>query len=156
MSRSRKLQTLAATTVVLVGALAVTGSSFAAAAHRAIAAKVSVTFTDRSFRVSSLSLQSGTTTFVVRNTGKKSHVFAVSGPGVKSVRTAPLASGKSATLTVTLRTGSYMLSDPVGLGPYAVQFVDVVHATSVTAVGGSSVVAPPVTAPPMCGGSYTP
>ena len=74
-------------------------------------------------------LQSGTTTFVVRNTGKKSHVFAISGPGVKRARTrALLSAGKSAMLTVNLRTGSYMLSDPVGLGPYSVEYVNVIRA----------------------------
>ena len=117
---------------------------------------MTVTFTDRAFRVAPSGLHSGTTTFVVRNTGKKSHVFEISGPGLKSARTGALPSGKSTKLTVNLRTGSYMLSDPVGLGAYSVQYVDVIRAVAVTTSGSSSVTNAPVVPPPMCGGVIAP
>ena len=156
MRHISKSRVLSVAVLVLTAALAVTGVSLAGVAGKAAAARVTVTFTDRSFRVTPGILESGTTTFVVRNTGKKSHVFAISGPGVKSVRTGALAAGKSATLTVKLRSGSYMLSDPVGLGPYSAEYVNVIRATSLTASGNGSVVTPEVTLPPMCGGSYTP
>jgi uncharacterized membrane protein len=72
------------------------------------------------------------------------------------MHTATLAAGKSATLTVRLRAGAYVISDPVGLGPYNVQFLDVVPSAVLTGTGGTNVVAPPVTPPPMCGATYTP
>ena len=49
-----------------------------------------------------------------------------------------------------------MLSDPVGLGPYSVQYVDVIRAVAVTSNGNPSVTSPPVVPPPMCGGSSHP
>lgn len=156
MKPTTNLTALSAALVVLTAALAVTAISTAGVRSKAAATKVTVTFTDRAFRVAPTGLESGTTTFVVRNTGKKNHVFAISGPGLKSVHTPAVPAGKSATLTVKLRTGSYMLSDPVGLGPYSVQYVDVIHSTAVTSVGNPSVVSPPMVLPPMCGGSIAP
>ena len=131
-SKSRVLSTAVG---VLAVALAVTGISAARAARKTAATRVAVTFTDRSLSVNPGILQSGVTTFVVRNTGKKGHVFLISGPGLKGARTALLGSGKTATLTVTLRTGSYMLADPIGLGPYAAEYVNVIRAASSRARG---------------------
>lgn len=139
---------------VLVSALAAT--AFAGVARDATATKVTVTFTDTTFRLSPASLESGATTFVVVNKGKKRHVFTIKGPGVNGLHTATLAAGRSGKLTVQLRAGAYVLSDPVGLGAYNVQFLDVVPAAVLTSTGGSNVVAPPVVAPPMCGATYTP
>ena len=118
--------------------------------------EVTVTFTDTTFRLSSASLESGATTFVVVNHGKRRHVFTIKGPGVNGMHTATLAAGQSAKLTVQLRAGAYVLSDPVGLGAYNVQFLDVVRSAVLTGTGGTNVVAPPVTPPPMCGATYTP
>ena len=64
--------------------------------------------------------------------------------------------GGSAKLTVQLRPGAYVLSDPVGLGQYNVMFLDVVRAAVLRAKGDGSVVAPEVEPPPMCGVYYTP
>jgi hypothetical protein len=119
-------------------------------------AKVTVTFTDTTLRVSAANPQSGTTTFVVLNKGKKHHVLAITGPGLTGTRTAKLSAGGHATLTVKLRPGAYVLSDPVGLGVYNVQFLNVVRAAVVSSSGNSSVVNPPVELPPMCGGTFTP
>lgn len=151
-SRLRWLQvTIAACTV----ALCVASVALAGATRREAAARVTVTFTDSAFHVSGAGLEAGATTFVVLNKGKKRHVLAITGPGLKGARTPKIAAGKSATLTVTLRAGAYMLSDPVGLSAYAVQYIDVTPAAVLTATGGSSVVAPPVVLPPMCGTSST-
>jgi hypothetical protein len=148
----------AALVSAIVAALAFTGQSFGGTARttHASAVTATVTLSDRSFRVSPAILHSGTTVFVVRNTGKKGHAFAVSGPGVKSSHTATLRAGGSAKLTVNLRSGTYMLSDPVGLGAYSVQYVNVVPATEMTGNGASNVVGASPTTGAMCGGSYTP
>lgn len=137
-------------------AFALTSTALAGRASHTAATQVKVTFTDSTFRLSNVSLQSGATTFVVVNRGKKHHVFTIKGPGVNGMHTATLAAGKSATLTVRLRAGAYVISDPVGLGPYNVQFLDVVPSAVLTGTGGTNVVAPPVTPPPMCGATYTP
>ena len=117
--------------------------------------EVKVTFTDTTLRLARVP-QSGLTTFVVSNTGKRTHMLVVTGPGVKSAHTAKLAAGGTAKLTVTLRPGAYVLSDPIGLGAYNVQFLDIVQATSVSATGNSSVVTTPAPLPAMCGNTYTP
>jgi uncharacterized cupredoxin-like copper-binding protein len=148
--------------LVAVLALACTSGALAGVARHTASAQakaatlVKVTFTDSTLRLSNVSLQSGATTFVVFNNGKKQHVFSIKGPGVNGMHTATLAAGKSAKLTVKLRAGAYVLSDPVGLGAYNVQFLDVVPSAVLTGAGGTNVVAPPVTPPPMCGATYTP
>lgn len=120
------------------------------------AATVKVTFTDSSLHASPASPSSGLTTFVVINKGKKPHLLMVKGPGIKGAHTAKLAAGHSAKLTVSLRAGAYVLSDPVGLGAYNVLFLDVVPATTASAKGDGDVVSPPAQLPPMCGSGYTP
>jgi hypothetical protein len=150
--RRRAIVRLVMGAIALAVALTCAGETIAA---RAIPT-VSVMLSDRSFRVTPPILHSGTTVFVVRNTGKKGHAFAVSGPGVKSSHTTTLKSGASAKLTVTLRSGTYMLSDPVGLGAYSVQYVNVVPATSLTGKGGTNVVGSDPSTGAMCGGTYTP
>ncbi len=129
-----------AAVAVLALAAAVTAGSLASVARHATAAKITVTFTDTTFKLSNTNLQSGPTTFVVVNKGKKHHTFAIKGPGVKGMHTATLNAGSRATLTVPLRAGAYVLSDPVGLGPYNVQFLDVVNAAVLTGSGSTNVV----------------
>jgi|SRR5690242_6161489 len=155
MSPSRVIEhTLAFVGVSLV-ALALSGIAPARTASPAVS-KVTVTFTDSSLRATPSTPSSGMTTFVVVNKGKKVHSLMVKGPGVKGAHTAKVAAGGTANLTVTLKPGAYVLSDPIGLGEYNVLFLDVIKSTSLTAKGDGSVVAPPVDPPPMCGQYYTP
>jgi hypothetical protein len=118
---------------------------------------VTVTFTDSKLGVSSTTLDAGQTTFVVVNKGTRGHVLAITGPGLKGVKTPKLAAGHSAKLTVKLKTGSYMLSDPVGLGAYQVKYLSIIPAANVAGTGSSNTPAAP-TAPynGMCGATYTP
>lgn len=154
--RHRRRTALLSVAVLALLALGVAGVASGANARSQVAAKVNVTFSDTSFSLSSIELNAGKTTFLVTNKGKRNHVLEISGPGLTGARTAKLAAGKSATLTVTLQPGAYMLSDPVGLSAYNVQYLDVSPAETVTATGDSSVVAAPVQAPPMCGLTYSP
>src|SRR5438067_10489274 len=91
-------------------ALALTGTAPARVARPAVS-KVTVTFTDKSIRVSPTTPSSGMTMFVVYNKGNKDHLLMVKGPGIKAAKTAKLRAGASAKLTVTLRPGAYVLSD---------------------------------------------
>ncbi len=144
--------------VVVASLIALVWAAFASAhpARHATATQVTVTFTDTTLRVSPSSPQAGTTTFVVLNKGRRLHALVVSGPGVRGARSTKVKPGGTTKLTVTLRPGAYELSDPVGLGAYNVQFLDIVPATSVSATGNSSVVTTPAPLPPMCGQYYTP
>jgi hypothetical protein len=124
----------------LVFALGLPGFALASVGHQALAAKVTVTFTDTKFVLSRGGVEAGTASFVVVNKGQKLHVLAIRGPGLGGVRTTKVAAGRSATLTVTLRTGAYMLSDPVGLGASTVRWLVVSPATVVRSTGTGSVV----------------
>jgi len=128
----------AAAMLVALGLSAVSSAS----AGRVAVAKVTVTFTDTTLRVSPTTPGSGVTTFVVLNKGKKTHVLVVRGPGVKNAHTSSLRAGGHATLTLTLKPGAYALSDPIGLGEFNAVFLDVVRSTNVTAKGNGSVVNP--------------
>ena len=55
-----------------------------------------------------------------------------------------------------LRPGTYVLSDPIGLGAYTSAFLDVVRAAVLTARGDGSESKPDVVPPPMCGMYFTP
>jgi hypothetical protein len=139
---------------VLLGAflfaLALAGVAVAAPARDAVS-RVTVTFTDATIRATPMTPGSGSTTFLVFNKGKKPHLLMVKGPGIKGAHTTKLAAGSSTKLTVTLRPGAYVLSDPIGLGEFNVLFLDVVKSASLTAKGDGSVVNPVGDAPPMCG-----
>jgi hypothetical protein len=148
-----RLTALLTASVLTLGVAAV---AVAAPSRHAVAAKVTVTFTDKTLRVAPTTPASGETTFVVRNIGKKPHLLVVKGPGVNNARSPKLAAGGTGKLTVTLRPGAYVLSDPIGLGEYNVMFLDVIRSKAVQAKGDASVVAPPVEAPPMCGQYFTP
>src|SRR5438034_11125049 len=131
-------------------ALGVSAVAFAASGERSVASTVRVTFSDTSLRVSPTTPSSGPTTFLVRNNGKKAHVLVVKGPGVKGARTAKIPAGSVGKLSVTLRPGAYVLSDPIGLGEYNVMFLDVLKASAVGGKGDARAVAPEVEVPPMC------
>jgi hypothetical protein len=134
-----------------VSAIAVASSAVAEGTAGTTAATVAVTITDQSLRVMPTEAGSGMTTFVVRNSGRKPHMLAIAGPGLKNARTARIAAGKDATLTVTLRTGTYMLYDPVGLSTYTAEYIDVTGATTLTGTGTSNVANPSASTPGMCG-----
>ncbi|HET7572440.1 MAG TPA: plastocyanin/azurin family copper-binding protein [Gaiellaceae bacterium] len=64
-------------------------------------------------RFSTMRLRPGTTTFVAKNAGAVVHALELDGPGVDGRRTGDIQPGESASLTVTLRPGTYEISCPV-------------------------------------------
>jgi hypothetical protein len=148
----RRVQIVAA---LVFAAVVVPGVAHSAPAGRATSAKVTVTLTDTKLGISPSGLQAGTTTFSVVNNGKRLHAFQITGPGLKKgLATAPLAPGRSATMTVSLKSGAYMLtlSNPVGLGMAATHWLQVIPRTDVRASGSGVVQAPPESPSPVCGG----
>jgi hypothetical protein len=131
---------------VVVAALALAAClpavAFGGASRHALAAKVTVTFTDTKLVVSPGHLQAGLATLVVVNNGQKLHVLTIKGPGLKGARIQKVAAGASATLTVRFSAGAYMLSDLSGLAASNVRWLVVGPATVVKATGSSSVVVP--------------
>jgi len=137
-------------------ALALTGVALGTSRSGSAISKVTVTFSDTSLRVTPTTPGAGPTTFVVRNAGKKVHLLEVKGPGLRSARTGKIPAGKTGTLNVTLRAGSYVLSDPVGLGEYNVMFLQVLKGAVLQAKGDGSVIGPDPGPPPMCSPNFTP
>jgi len=103
--------------------------------------KVTVTFTDTKLVVSRASMDVGRTAFVVVNKGLRPHVLTITGPGLKGAHTTKIGTGRSATLTVTLQSGAYMLGDQSTHMSY-VQWLQVSPAVKVTSSGNGSVVTP--------------
>jgi uncharacterized cupredoxin-like copper-binding protein len=96
-------------------AAALAGAALAGVvAHKSATVKT-ITVTEKEFRIG-LSTKKGAVgpvRFVVKNAGKYPHALAISGPGVRLKKTALIKPGKSATLTVTLKSGTYALWCPV-------------------------------------------
>jgi uncharacterized cupredoxin-like copper-binding protein len=90
-----------AAVAALVLALTVVASA-AAGSATARSTSVKVTAKDFSFALSSKTVRHGRVTFVIRNSGKTVHDFAIAGHTSKAI-----GPGKTTTLTVTLKKGRY-------------------------------------------------
>jgi uncharacterized cupredoxin-like copper-binding protein len=102
---------------------------------------IKVTFGSGAFALSRATLDAGKTVFIVKNGGKTPHSLAIAGPGLVKTHTPTIAGGKSATLTVTLRAGAYLLTDGVTHSPVG-RWLEVSPAVNVTSTGNGSVVVP--------------
>jgi plastocyanin len=89
--------------VIVAAACAVAGAGLASTSRHA-AATVTVTASETEYKIalSATSVKPGAVTFNVVNKGKVPHDFLINGK-----KTAVLAAGKSAKLTVTLKAGKY-------------------------------------------------
>ena len=97
--------------VVLVFGLGLGG--VALAQHSRGSLQANVTLLDGKLKLSQTTFPPGSLTLLVVNQGKLSHALAIMGTGLQPKRTPTLGSGKSARLTVTIRTGMYHVWDPV-------------------------------------------
>ena len=125
-------------------ALALTSTALAGVGSHAAATRVGVTFTSTRFALSRGGVPAGTVTFVATNNGTRPHVLAITGPGLKNARTPVIGAGKSATLTIKLTTGAYMLADPLSHTLYT-HWLVVSPAIDVRSSGNGSVVTPTTT-----------
>lgn len=78
------------------------------------ATQVTVTETEYALKLPRTSLTPGTYTFTADNAGQVAHALEVEGPGVSEAQTKTIQGGQKATVTVTLKKGSYELYCPVG------------------------------------------
>jgi hypothetical protein len=113
---------------------------------------------DTAAHFSQAAVQSGETTFVVTNLGKRPHSVELAGPGLRTIRTSKLASGKSTTLVVTLRPGAYSatLLDTIGVSRAGVTWLQVNPRVVMKGTGTSGVVQPPPDPAAMCGDYFSP
>jgi uncharacterized membrane protein YgcG len=93
---------------------------------------------------------------VVVNKGKLTHGLAIMGTGLSPKRTATLAAGKTARLTVTLKAGSYHIWDPVRSSMSHARMLTVnASQTSSGGSGGSGMVSGSGSGGSSSGGSST-
>lgn len=88
--------------ILAAAALALGGGSAAASPSATPATTVRVTAKDFSFALSARTITHGRIKFVIRNSGRALHDFAIAGRRSKEV-----GPGKTTTLIVTLRPGRY-------------------------------------------------
>ena len=105
------------------------------------ATTVKVTFTSKRFTISRPGAPAGTVTFLAVNEAPTLRVLKVVGPGVKGARTLSVPAGRSATFTLTVSKGAYMLLDTLG-HPVGAHWLVVTPAANVSSTGNGSVVTP--------------
>jgi uncharacterized cupredoxin-like copper-binding protein len=132
----------------ILAALAFAGAAFGGqTAKSAASSTVKVTAREFSLSVSPSSIAAGRVTFSVHNAGRVAHALAVSGPGLRMVRTPLIAPGTTRTLTVKLGGGAFNIWCPVGT-----------HASNgmktTLRVRGAAAVAPPSTTTTDPGAGY--
>ena len=93
-----------------------TGGKSASAAGKT----VTVDETDYKISLSKTTLTPGTYTFKIADKGQTTHALEIDGPGVSDVKSDSVSPGGSASLTVTLKKGTYEVYCPIdghkGLG----------------------------------------
>jgi uncharacterized cupredoxin-like copper-binding protein len=96
-------------------AAALAGAALAGVVTHKGATVKTIKVTEKEFHISLSTRKgaAGAVRFTIKNTGKLSHALAISGPGVKLKRTALIKPGKTASLAVTLKSGTYTLWCPV-------------------------------------------
>lgn len=101
---------------VLVATALAGGALAAMVAHRATTT-TRIPVTEKNYRIvlKKHSFAKGKVTFVVKNTSTTVHEFRIVGPGLSKRIPGLINPGKTKTLTVTLKKGSYTLSCPLHL-----------------------------------------
>jgi plastocyanin len=103
------------TTIAAIVGLALLGAALAGVVAHASASAKTITVKEKEYSLILSTRKSavGPTRFLVKNTGKLAHAFAIAGPGVKTKKTKTIKPGASATLNVTLRSGTYTVWCPM-------------------------------------------
>lgn len=75
---------------------------------------VDVKATEFAFSLSKSDFSPGTYTFTMHDDGHATHAMAMEGPGLSNAKSSNAGPGETATMTVTLKAGTYTLYCPVG------------------------------------------
>jgi len=109
-SRLGKKGTVFLASIVLAAAAVAGGALAAFAAHSTasvVTTKVTVTQTDYALALSTTSVPLGKVKFVVHNSSSIAHKFSVKGKGVSASISGLIKPGKTKSLTVTVKKGTY-------------------------------------------------
>lgn len=145
MNLTRPHTLAAALAVALLGAAAA-----GVVAHASGTAKT-ITVTEKEYKIglSTRKAAAGSVRFVIRNTGKLTHQFAIAGPGLKTKKSPMIAPGKTVRLRVTLKAGKYSIWCPIpghaALGMKATLTVPGSTTTSGGGYGGAATTTPTTT-----------
>jgi uncharacterized membrane protein YgcG len=103
-------------------------------------AQIHVTLLDGNLTGVPTTFAPGKLMLVAANRGKRSHAIAIAGTGLQGKRTVAIASGKTATLTVIVKVGSYRIWDPLhsSIGHAMTLKVSTSKTTSSSAYSGQS------------------
>jgi uncharacterized cupredoxin-like copper-binding protein len=103
------------TLMATVLAVALLGAAAAGVVAHASGSSKTIAVTEKEFKItlSPKKATPGSVVFSVRNVGKYTHALAIAGPGVSTKKTAMIKPGKTATLKVSLKAGTYTLWCPV-------------------------------------------
>jgi uncharacterized cupredoxin-like copper-binding protein len=96
-----------------VARLLLSGLAFGAPAPAPAPAAVNVKLSEWKVELSAGTIAAGTVTFTVTNAGSIPHALEVEGQGIEQ-ETGVIQPGASATLTLTLKAGTYEVYCPVG------------------------------------------
>ncbi len=105
---------VAAAALVLTATGCTSKSDTKTAAPAGKATTVNVDLTEFKLGLSQKTFKPGTYTFVAKDAGHTVHALSIDGPGLEDKATDKLTPGKSGSLTVTLKKGTYKLYCPVG------------------------------------------
>jgi uncharacterized cupredoxin-like copper-binding protein len=150
MKLNRPLIVAATVVVALLGA-ALAG----VVAHASANTKTkTITVKEKEYRLilSTRKSTAGPTRFIVKNTGKLAHAFAIAGPGLKTKRTKTIKPGASATLSVTLKSGAYTVWCP--MPGHAALGMKATITVSGAAAGGAGTTTPATTTDTGGGGAW--
>jgi uncharacterized cupredoxin-like copper-binding protein len=103
------------TLMATVLAVALLGAAAAGVVAHASASSKTIAVTEKEYKITLTPKKAtpGSVVFAVKNVGHYTHALAISGPGVATKKTALIKPGKTATLKVTLKAGTYTLWCPV-------------------------------------------
>ena len=117
-----------AVVAVVLLALGLAGVALAGVAHSGAngsGTELKVSVSDGRVSFTAATLPAGKVTLVVVNKGTKRHALAIMGETMSPKRTATIAVGKTARLTVTLAAGKYHMWDPVTSSMSHARFITV-------------------------------
>ncbi len=100
--------------LVVALTLALAGAAVAGVVAQTTGTVKTIKVTEKEFKITVTGKPAaGVDKFVIKNTGSYAHGLSIAGPGMKTTRTPLIKPGKSAVLTLTLKSGAYTLWCPV-------------------------------------------
>lgn len=84
--------------------------------HTAKSSTITATLSEWTIALSGTSIDHGTISFEIKNTGAEDHALEITGPNNQEWKTEPIKPGESATMSVALAAGTYDVYCPQASG----------------------------------------